>query len=122
MRASSYPDRGGQSVLKEYRAGYAGEPALLHSLNTKYLLQGRTPGDCPTIGLILCAEKNEAIARYSILNEHEQLFAARYVTYLPSVEELELERDRRIAEAVVEKQRAKKSAKVKRGRRQGRRS
>ncbi|HWO23532.1 MAG TPA: PDDEXK nuclease domain-containing protein [Kofleriaceae bacterium] len=66
--------------------------------------QGRTEGDGPTIGLILCAEKNEAIARYSILSEHEQLFAAKYVTYLPSVEELEreLERDRRIAEAIVE--------------------
>jgi predicted nuclease of restriction endonuclease-like (RecB) superfamily len=65
---------------------------------------GRTDGDGPTIGLILCAEKNETIARYSILNEHKQLFAAKYVTYLPSVEELEreLERDRRIAEAIVE--------------------
>jgi hypothetical protein len=65
---------------------------------------GRTEGDGPTIGLILCAEKNETIARYSILNEHKQLFAAKYVTYLPTVEELEreLERDRRIAEAIVE--------------------
>jgi hypothetical protein len=37
-------------------------------------------------------------------NEHKHLFAAKYVTYLPSVEELEreLERDRRIAEAIVE--------------------
>jgi predicted nuclease of restriction endonuclease-like (RecB) superfamily len=42
--------------------------------------QGRTEGDGPTIGLILCAEKNEAIARYSILSEHKQLFAAKYVT------------------------------------------
>jgi nuclease YhcG-like protein len=66
--------------------------------------QGRTDGDGPTIGLILCAEKNEAIARYSILSEHKQLFEAKYVTYLPSVEELEreLERDRRIAETIVE--------------------
>jgi len=72
--------------------------------------QGRTEGDGPTIGLILCAEKNDAIARYSILNAHEQLFAAKYVTYLPSVEELEreLERDRRIAEAIVETPRAAK--------------
>lgn len=53
--------------------------------------QGRTEGDGPTIGLILCAQKNEAVARYSILHEHEQLFAAKYVTYLPSVEELERE-------------------------------
>jgi hypothetical protein len=75
--------------------------------------QGRTDGDGPTIGLILCAEKNEAIARYSILSEHKQLFAAKYVTYLPSVEELEreLERDRRIAEAIVEMPRAAKTAK-----------
>ncbi|WP_217446074.1 PDDEXK nuclease domain-containing protein [Myxococcus sp. CA040A] len=63
--------------------------------------QGRTEGDGPTIGLILCAQKNEAVARYSILHEHEQLFAAKYVTYLPSVEELERElaRDKRLLEA-----------------------
>jgi hypothetical protein len=79
--------------------------------------QGRTPGDGPTIGRILCAEKNETIARYSVLHEHEQLFAAKYVTYLPSVEELEreLERDRRIAEAAVERPRAKPEATAKRG-------
>src|SRR6185295_5655519 len=66
--------------------------------------QGRTPADEPTIGLVLCTEKNEAIARYSILHEHKQLFAAKYVTYLPTEAELrrELERDRRIAEAIVE--------------------
>lgn len=58
-------------------------------------------GDRPTIGLILCAEKNEAIARYSVLHENEQLFAAKYVTYLPSVEELqhELRQERRLLEA-----------------------
>lgn len=78
--------------------------------------QRRTDGDGPTIGLILCAEKNETIARYSVLHEHEQLFAAKYVTYLPSVEELEreLERDRRIAEAIVE---APRTTKGKRSRR-----
>lgn len=78
--------------------------------------RGRTPGDGPTIGLILCAEKNEAMARYSILSEHKQLFAAKYVTYLPSEEELrqELERDRRIAEAVVKAAREEKAAKSKR--------
>jgi predicted nuclease of restriction endonuclease-like (RecB) superfamily len=66
--------------------------------------QGRTEGDRPTIGLILCTEKNEAVARYSILHEHKQLFAAKYVTYLPTVEELERElvRDRSLLEAVAE--------------------
>lgn len=79
--------------------------------------QGRTAGDGPTIGLILCAQKNEAIARYSILKEHKQLFAAKYVTYLPTEEELrrELERDRRIAEASLEMPRAAKT-KAKRAR------
>jgi predicted nuclease of restriction endonuclease-like (RecB) superfamily len=62
--------------------------------------QGRAEGDGPTIGLILCAEKNEAVARYSVLHEHEQLFAAKYVTYLPTVEELERElaRDKLVLE------------------------
>jgi len=78
--------------------------------------QGRTDGDGPTIGLILCAEKNESIARYSVLHEHKQLFAAKYVTYLPSVEELEreLKRDRRLAEAGAP---APRSAKTRKGKR-----
>jgi predicted nuclease of restriction endonuclease-like (RecB) superfamily len=73
----------------------------------------RAPGDGPTIGLILCAKENHTIARYSVLSEHKQLFAAKYVTYLPTEEELrrELERDRRIAEATVDASRAEKPAK-----------
>ena len=41
-------------------------------------------GDNPTIGLILCVEKNEAVARYSVLQESKQLFAAKYVICRPS--------------------------------------
>ena len=61
----------------------------------------RLPGDNPTIGLILCSRKNEAVAKYSVLHESRQLFAARYITCLPTEEELarELERERRLAEA-----------------------
>lgn len=44
----------------------------------------RTPGDGPTIGLILCSEANHTIARYSVLIEHKQLFAAKHLTYLPT--------------------------------------
>lgn len=60
-----------------------------------------TKGDNPTIGLILCAEKNEAIARYSVLSESKKIFAARYVKYLPTEEELrrEIERERRLVDA-----------------------
>jgi len=56
--------------------------------------------DNPTIGLILCSEKNEAIARYSVLNESKQLFASKYMLYLPTEEELEqeLKRERRLIE------------------------
>jgi predicted nuclease of restriction endonuclease-like (RecB) superfamily len=63
--------------------------------------QGRTDGDGPTVGLILCAEKNEAVARYSVLHENERLFAARYLTYLPSEQELaeEIAREKRLLEA-----------------------
>lgn len=56
--------------------------------------------DNPTIGLILCSEKNEAIARYSVLNNSKQLFASKYMLYLPTEEELqrELARERRLIE------------------------
>ena len=61
----------------------------------------RVKGDNPAIGLILCSKKNEAVARYSVLHENRQLFAAKYVTYLPTEQELqrELERERRSVEA-----------------------
>ncbi len=57
--------------------------------------------DNPTIGLILCSEKNEAVAKYSVLNKSRQLFAAKYVHYLPTEKELqrELKRERRLIEA-----------------------
>lgn len=56
--------------------------------------------DNPTIGLILCSEKNEAIARYSVLNHSKQLFASKYMLYLPTEEELEqeLKKKRRLIE------------------------
>lgn len=57
----------------------------------------RGPDDNPTIGLVLCADKEETIVKYSVLEGSEQLFASKYQTQLPSVEELtaELERERR---------------------------
>jgi len=58
----------------------------------------RLPADNPTIGLILCSRKNEAIAKYSVLRESKQIFAAKYVKILPTERELqvELERERRL--------------------------
>lgn len=48
----------------------------------------RNEGDNPTIGILLCAETSNDIARYSVLNGSSQLFASKYLTYLPSEEEL----------------------------------
>jgi predicted nuclease of restriction endonuclease-like (RecB) superfamily len=48
----------------------------------------KVEGDNPTIGLILCTEKNETIVKYSVLNENKQMFASRYKLYLPTEEEL----------------------------------
>lgn len=58
----------------------------------------RTDGDNPTIGLILCSETSRDIARYSVLHENPQLFTAKYLTYLPSEEELrkEIERQKEV--------------------------
>lgn len=44
--------------------------------------------DLPTIGVLLCTDTDNTIARYSVLHENEQLFAAKYMTYMPTEEEL----------------------------------
>lgn len=49
----------------------------------------RKEGDNPTIGILLCSQKNEAIARYSLLNDGKQLFASKYQFTLPTEEELQ---------------------------------
>ncbi|MCP5560211.1 MAG: DUF1016 domain-containing protein [Verrucomicrobiaceae bacterium] len=57
-------------------------------------------GDNPTIGLILCTEKNEVVAKYSVLKDRKQIFASKYMLYLPTEKELqqEIERERRLIE------------------------
>lgn len=50
--------------------------------------------DNPTIGLILCSEKSQAVAKYSVLTDSPQLFASKYLPYLPTEEELRLELQR----------------------------
>lgn len=56
--------------------------------------------DNPTIGIILCSQKNEAIVKYSVLNDENQIFASKYRFTLPTTEELqrEIEAERRIIE------------------------
>ena len=56
----------------------------------------KTEGDNPTIGIVLCSEKNETMVKYSLLNENDRLFASKYKLYIPTEEELkkEIERER----------------------------
>jgi len=56
-----------------------------------YEEQKRRTDDNPTIGLILCSEGNNTVAKYSILNESKQLFASQYITQLPTEAELSAE-------------------------------
>jgi predicted nuclease of restriction endonuclease-like (RecB) superfamily len=60
--------------------------------------------DNPSVGLILCTEKDRAIVKYSVLNENKQLFASKYMLYLPSEQVLvqELEREKRLIEMEME--------------------
>ncbi|HAE39538.1 MAG TPA: hypothetical protein DCG57_13030 [Candidatus Riflebacteria bacterium] len=71
----------------------------------------KVPGDNPTIGLILCSDKSEAVAKYSVLNEGRQIFASKYLNYLPSEAALkqEIEKDRRLIEAAAEERAADES-------------
>lgn len=54
----------------------------------------RGPDDNPTVGIILCAQKDASVVRYSVLHGSEQLFASKYRLVLPSEEELRAELDR----------------------------
>jgi len=82
--------------------------SYVRMFDDKYL----TEGDNPSIGLILCAKKNETVAKYSVLNDRKQIFASKYMLYLPTEEELrrEIERERR----QLEEQTKSRSAEPKR--------
>jgi predicted nuclease of restriction endonuclease-like (RecB) superfamily len=56
----------------------------------------KSPDDNPTIGIILCTDKDETAVKYSVLKENKQLFASKYKLYLPSEKELieEIEREK----------------------------
>lgn len=51
----------------------------------------RGPDDNPTIGILMCADKDETVVKYSVLNDSQQIFASKYLPYLPTEEELRRE-------------------------------
>jgi hypothetical protein len=73
----------------------------------------RQAEDNPTIGLILCAEKNDAMAKYTLLENSNNLFASKYKLYLPTEKELkeELEREKRLLEMELNLAKPKKNVK-----------
>lgn len=62
--------------------------------------QYRREDDNPTIGIILCSEKNEAVVKYSVLADAKQIFASKYELSLPKEEDLakQIERNRLLIE------------------------
>ncbi|MEI6142251.1 MAG: PDDEXK nuclease domain-containing protein [Mariniphaga sp.] len=64
----------------------------------------KTENDNPTIGILLCTETDKTIAKYSVLNQNKQLFATKYMPYLPTEEELvaEIEREKLIIKQQLE--------------------
>ena len=66
----------------------------------------KTEGDNPTIGIVLCTEKNETVVKYSVLKDNQQLFVSKYKLFLPTEEELriELERERQFLQLLEERE------------------
>jgi predicted nuclease of restriction endonuclease-like (RecB) superfamily len=70
---------------------------------TRYFEQEeKTPGDNPTLGLILCSDKSDAMVRYTLLADSQQIFASRYRLHLPT--EAELEQQLREERAQIEQE------------------
>lgn len=63
----------------------------------------KTETDNPTIGIILCSQRNETIVKYSVLKESKQIFASRYKLYLPSEKELKKELENEIRQFKLKK-------------------
>lgn len=58
------------------------------------------PGENPPIGIVLCTDKSEAVVRYTLPEDNQQIFASRYKLYLPTETELaaEVQRERQAIE------------------------
>lgn len=97
--------------LKKLEHGDLGQMLLYVNY---YDEQVRVEGDQPTVGLILCTDKNETVARYVLGEKKERVFATRYQPHLPTVEQLETElrreRDRLESNATLPRVSAVKKA------------
>ena len=58
---------------------------------TSYTRELMNEGDTPPIGIVLCADKSDAVVKYTLPEDNHQIFASKYFTYLPTEEELKRE-------------------------------
>ncbi len=77
--------------MRSFYQAFQNFDALRPELSWMYDDLRRGPEDNPTVGVILCACKDETVVRYSVLSEHKRLFASRYKLVLPSEIELRAE-------------------------------
>lgn len=64
----------------------------------------KSEDDNPTIGIILCTEKDNTVVKYSVIDDNENLFVSKYKLYLPTVEELQEEIERDLLELELKKE------------------
>jgi len=84
---------GHRRMYAAVRAGLETIPAIVRELSDDDAPDElkRSEGDNPTIGIVLCSDTDDDIARYSVMHGNEQLFASKYKLYLPTKEELKAE-------------------------------
>jgi hypothetical protein len=68
-----------------------------------YTRELREEWEAPTIGVILCADKNDAVVKYTLSEEAQNIFATRYQLYLPTEEEIltEIKREQELLEQEI---------------------
>jgi hypothetical protein len=75
-----------------------------------YDRERRTRGDNPTLGLILCTDKNDAVVHYTLgPDQAKKIFASRYKLYLPTEAELQAELRRELRQLVRSSRNGRKS-------------
>ena len=95
FQVKTVSDSDSTEILHAVSAKSGGESAqsIMHAMSAKLDKEtgNNFQGHNPTIGILLCADTDEDVAHYSVLNGNDQLFAAKYLTYMPTKEELRRE-------------------------------
>ena len=70
-----------------------------------YTREMMNEGDNPPIGILLCADKNDSVVRYTLAEDNKQIYASKYKLYLPTEEELrkEISTEREVLESSKKK-------------------